>query len=102
MEAALRRNRLRKKPPPAIIDHARKKQIIMTDKTTSKRTRADGSSSTTPRESKARINPAFDDWLEKKLHNIFDTVAMEPVPKDLLKLLEKLDDVEEKQKKDKP
>lgn len=72
----------------------------MKDKTPSKRTRTDGSSNPT-RESKARINPAFDDWLEKKLHNIFDTVAMEPVPKDLLKLLEKLDEAEEKQKKDK-
>jgi len=67
----------------------------MTDKTSSKRTRSDGSTPP-PRESKPRINPAFDDWLEKKLHNIFDTVALEPVPKDLLKLLEKLDEAEDK------
>ncbi len=66
----------------------------MTEKNTSKRNGSDGNG--TMRESKARINPAFDDWLEKKLHNIFDTVAMEPVPKDLLKLLEKLDEAEEK------
>lgn len=69
----------------------------MNDKTTSKRTRTNGGGPPR-RESKARINPAFDDWLEKKLHNIFDTVAMEPVPKDLLKLLEKLDEAEAKKK----
>ncbi len=67
----------------------------MTDKNSSKRSPAD-SKDLPHRESKARINPAFDDWLEKKLHNIFDTVAMEPVPKDLLKLLEKLDEADEK------
>ena len=36
-------------------------------------------------------NPAFDTWLEKKLHNMFDAVAAEPLPPDLVKLLERLD-----------
>jgi len=43
------------------------------------------------RESSSKMNPAFDSWLENKLHNIFDAVASEPLPPDLVKLLEQLD-----------
>ncbi|MBY0511276.1 MAG: hypothetical protein K2P94_14130, partial [Rhodospirillaceae bacterium] len=38
-----------------------------------------------------KMNPAFDSWLEDKLHNMFDSVAAEPLPQDLLKLLDELD-----------
>ena len=41
--------------------------------------------------SNTKMNPAFDEWLEGKLHNMFDAVASEPLPTDLLKLLDELD-----------
>lgn len=31
---------------------------------------------------------AFDTWLQRGLHDIFDDVAREPVPDDLLKLIQ--------------
>ncbi len=31
---------------------------------------------------------AFDTWLKQGLHKIFDDVAREPIPSDLLKLIE--------------
>ena len=31
---------------------------------------------------------AFDKWLKKGLHQLYDTVAREPVPDDLLRLIE--------------
>lgn len=40
---------------------------------------------------RAKFNPAFDAWLETKLHKIFDTVASEPIPQDLVKLLDQID-----------
>jgi hypothetical protein len=64
----------------------------MTDKPSSKRPQdkaartrqaADGAGT--------KMNPAFDTWLEEKLHNMFDAVAAEPLPADLLKLLDDLD-----------
>ncbi len=71
----------------------------MTEKANPKKMRKSGAEP--PRSAQPRINPAFDDWLEKKLHHIFDAAAMEPIPKDLLKLLEKLDETEGAPKKDK-
>ncbi|MBV1838348.1 NepR family anti-sigma factor [Acetobacter estunensis] len=35
---------------------------------------------------------AFDIWLRRGLHQLFDDVANEPIPEDLLKLLEDGDD----------
>lgn len=55
-------------------------------------------STVTPRP-QAKFNPAFDAWLETKLHKIFDTVASEPLPEDLVKLLGQIDQAEEKKKK---
>jgi hypothetical protein len=50
-----------------------------------------------------KTNPAFDAWLEGKLHNMFDAVAAEPLPSDLVKLLEQLDQKTRNEgKKDKP
>jgi len=31
---------------------------------------------------------AFDLWLKRGLHDIYDTVAKEPIPEDLLRLIE--------------
>ncbi len=42
-------------------------------------------------ETSAKMNPAFDVWLENKLHKMFDSVAAEPLPAELVKLLEELD-----------
>ena len=33
-------------------------------------------------------NTAFDLWLDRGLHQMFDTVAQEPVPEELLRLIE--------------
>ena len=46
----------------------------------------------------AKFNPAFDAWLETKLHKIFDSVASEPLPQDLVKLLDDIDQAEKKKK----
>jgi hypothetical protein len=45
-----------------------------------------------------KLNPAFDSWLETKLHAIFDAASTEPLPQDLMKLLDKLDQAEVKKK----
>lgn len=37
--------------------------------------------------SKPPVDKAFDTWLQRGLHEIFDDVAREPVPDDLLKLI---------------
>jgi hypothetical protein len=34
---------------------------------------------------------AFDTWLERKLHEMFDSVTVEPIPDDLLKVIAELD-----------
>lgn len=34
---------------------------------------------------------AFDTWLERKLHEMFDSVTAEPIPDDLLKVIAELD-----------
>ncbi len=47
-----------------------------------------------------KSNPAFDVWLESKLHTMFDAVAAEPLPPDLVKLLERLDEKTRDDKKD--
>lgn len=53
--------------------------------------------SATPRP-QAKFNPAFDAWLETKLHRIFDSVASEPLPQDLMKLLVDIDEAEKNKK----
>lgn len=37
---------------------------------------------------------AFDQWLTRKLHDVFDTVAQEPLPRELRELVEKLEQKE--------
>jgi hypothetical protein len=75
----------------------------MTNKPSSKRPQQDKLVQDTPAQDKSatarqagdgsgtKMNPAFDTWLEEKLHNMFDAVAAEPLPADLLKLLDELD-----------
>ncbi len=49
----------------------------------------------------AKLNPAFDSWLEGKLHKIFDTASTEPLPQDLMNLLERIDQAEAARKEKK-
>ena len=42
---------------------------------------------------------AFDTWLERKLHDMFDSVTNEPIPDDLLKVIAELDKTEKAEKK---
>lgn len=42
----------------------------------------------------------FDHWLERKLHTMFDSIASEPIPEDIMYLINKLDEKERKQDKD--
>ncbi len=46
------------------------------------------SSSALPQKKPRKKEGAFDVWLQKGLHDIFDSVAREPIPEDLLKLIE--------------
>ena len=34
------------------------------------------------------VDQAFDVWLKRGLHQLYDTVAQEPIPEDLLRLIE--------------
>jgi hypothetical protein len=44
---------------------------------------------TPTRSAKATVpNAAFDTWLRRGLHQIFDEVAREPIPPELLRLIE--------------
>lgn len=44
----------------------------------------------TPRSDRADCTPpeAFDVWLQQGLHKLYDSVAKEPIPDELLKLIE--------------
>ncbi|ABI61654.2 Hypothetical protein GbCGDNIH2_0756 [Granulibacter bethesdensis] len=37
----------------------------------------------------AKTDGAFDLWLQRSLHQIFDDIAKEPIPEELLRLIEK-------------
>lgn len=41
-----------------------------------------------PKADDAPLQEAFDLWLTRGLHRLYDTVAKEPIPADLLKLIE--------------
>ena len=34
------------------------------------------------------MTPAFDIWLQRGLHQLYDDIAQEPVPEELLRLIE--------------
>jgi hypothetical protein len=40
------------------------------------------------------LEPGFDRWLNKQLHQLYDPVLTEAVPEDMMRLLEGLDQVE--------
>ncbi|UPG74423.1 hypothetical protein MVG78_14095 [Roseomonas gilardii subsp. gilardii] len=40
------------------------------------------------RQSESTSDAAFNKWLQMGLHTMFDDVASEPIPEDLLKLIE--------------
>jgi hypothetical protein len=40
------------------------------------------------RNGRAASDKAFDIWLDRSLHTLFDDVAKEPIPPDLLRLIE--------------
>lgn len=44
----------------------------------------------------ASTDPVFDRWLERKLHELFDAVAHEPIPDDLIQLIVTLDEKDKK------
>jgi hypothetical protein len=41
-----------------------------------------------PREPAEKPEAAFDLWLNRGLHQLFDDVAQEPIPEDLLRIIE--------------
>ena len=41
-----------------------------------------------PSDKPRRSKVAFDIWLQRGLHELYDKVASEPIPEDLLKLIE--------------
>ena len=47
--------------------------------------------SKSPQTSRKQVKPvvaAFDIWLQRSLHQLYDDIAREPIPDDLLKLIE--------------
>ncbi len=64
---------------PAIVKSAVMKQRKQPD-------RAAGSGKVA--KSEAKPDAAFDLWLKRGLHQIFDEIAAEPIPESLLKLIE--------------
>jgi hypothetical protein len=40
------------------------------------------------RAAESGTSAAFDIWLQRSLHQLFDTVAKEPIPEELLRLIE--------------
>lgn len=50
----------------------------------------DGSRAGRPTRRKAKVNDRpFDLWLHKQLHAMYDEIASEPLPDDLLKMIDK-------------
>ena len=47
------------------------------------------------RRGRRAVDPGFDRWLNKQLHQIYDPVLSEAVPEDMMRLLEGLDEVDE-------
>ncbi len=41
-----------------------------------------------PRRPRRKPDTAFDQWLNRGLHQMFDDVAKEPIPEELLRLIE--------------
>ncbi len=51
---------------------------------------ADGAQSIGKGQDRGEKNP-FDRWLKQKLHGVFDTITQEPLPPDLMNLMQQLE-----------
>ena len=51
-------------------------------------THGDDRQSPPPRPKRRRPESAFDQWLARGLHQMFDDVAKEPIPDELLRMIE--------------
>jgi hypothetical protein len=51
--------------------------------------KAKGSLPARPSGRQQKAAKAIDEWLQRGLHKLFDEVAKEPIPDDLLRLIEK-------------
>jgi hypothetical protein len=60
----------------------------MTDSQGSKPPAAKRSTASSRRRREAEPSAAFDIWLDRDLHRMFDKVAAEPIPDELLRLIE--------------
>ncbi|GAN78001.1 NepR family anti-sigma factor [Acidisphaera rubrifaciens] len=60
----------------------------MADKDAAYRRRPPGSGGTPPSAGTNKTDAAFDVWLQRSLHQLYDTVAREPIPDELLRLIE--------------
>jgi hypothetical protein len=79
------------KPGRIVWSTVDRAHLVMNDKPVQKTGAARSEKKASMRAAGMKQNPAFDSWLEKKLHTMFDAVAAEPLPPDLLKLLDELD-----------
>ena len=61
------------------------------------KSKKDRAGETAPGKMKASGERPFDMWLQKQLHAMYDEIASEPLPKDLLSLIER-----DSENKDKP
>lgn len=52
-----------------------------------KRTGVPGLSASAATKSTSQDEPAFDLWLQRGLHKLYDDVAKEPIPEELLRLI---------------
>lgn len=82
----------------AIVEQLR--SVMNEKRPTKKEPRAPAPEKARAEKETVKNNPAFDTWLENKLHTMFDAVASEPLPPDLVKLLEQLDQKTRDDKKD--
>jgi len=57
----------------------------------SDRDRVDGSGGSSLGSDETMVERGFDRWLNRQLHRLYDPVLAEPVPEDLLRLLERFD-----------
>jgi hypothetical protein len=69
----------------------------MKDKTPTDKAKKAGGVSNAKADAKSREgNNPFDIWLSRKLSDMFDQVAQEPLPNELLELVKKLEEKEQK------
>lgn len=60
----------------------------MADKDAASRRRPPGTGGTPSSAEPTKKDAAFDVWLQRSLHQLYDTVAREPIPDELLRLIE--------------